>query len=553
MSVIKGSHARYWAKDRLGGDLRLETHFDGRALLCFSERPATLAAMFADLVRRFPERVAIVDERSISFGELDRLVQAIANNFAAAGVAHGDRVALFLGNCWEFLAIVLACIRLGAITVPIGTRQQSDELQFLINDSGAKVLIFEAELIERVPALASMPNLEQSFVVHGDAKSARPFADLLADASPPAAATATIAEDETAIILYTSGTTGRPKGAELTHFGIIHSALTFARCLGLDHRDRGLVAVPLSHVTGLVGVAFATMIGGGAVVIMRQAYKTPDFLALASRESISFSILVPAIYTLCVMEPGLASYDLTSWRIGCFGGAPMPVATIEMLQKKLPQLVLVNAYGATETTSPTTIMPPGEGAGHLDSVGLVVPCGEVKVVDEAGADVAPDEPGELWIKGPMVVPRYWRRPDANASEFVDGFWRSGDIGSIDAEGFVRVFDRRKDMINRAGFKIFSAEVENVLSHHEGVLECAIVGRTDPVLGERVHAFVVPRQGAVLSEEMVRDFCARHLADYKVPESVMISNEPLPRNANGKLQKNSLREIARQLLPFVRAR
>lgn len=178
---------------------------------------------------------------------------------------------------------------------------------------------------------------------------------------------------------------------------------------------------------------------------------------------------------------------------------------------------------------------------HMDSVGQVVPCGEVKVVDEDGHPVAPGEAGELWISGPMVVPGYWGLPDANRSEFINGFWRSGDIGSIDVDGFVRVFDRRKDMINRAGFKIFSAEVENVLNSLAGVVECAIVGCPDPVLGERVHAFVVAQEGVLLTANEVRDFCATKLSDYKVPEIVAIDREPLPRNANGKIQKAVLRE------------
>jgi long-chain acyl-CoA synthetase len=543
--VMREPQARFWAKDRLGGALRLETHYDGRQMASFSERPATLNDMFADLVRRFPDREAIIDERPITYRELDGLVGALAANLAAIGVGHGDRIALFLGNCWEFLAVLLACSRLGAITVPIGTRQKSEELQFLLNDCTAKVLIFEADLAANVPAQDTVASLEHLFFVHGMIDFGSPFAEFIArDRAVPV--NRTILEEETAVILYTSGTTGRPKGAELTHLGIIHSALSVARCLGLSHEDRGLVAVPLSHVTGLVGVAFSTLIAGGTVVLMRQAYKTPDFLALASREKVSFTIVVPAIYTLCVMDKNLESYDLSAWRLGCFGGAPMPVATIEMLSQKLPHLTLVNAYGATETTSPTTIMPPTEGPTHADSVGQVVPCGEVKVMSETGECVTPGVQGELWIKGPMVVPRYWRRPDANKSEFVDGFWRSGDIGSVDADGFVRVFDRRKDMINRGGFKIFSAEVENVLSHLDGVLECAIVGRADSVLGERVHAFVVPANDASLSEDLVRDFCAQRLSDYKVPETVTIRTELLPRNANGKLQKEVLREIVKNM-------
>jgi acyl-CoA synthetase (AMP-forming)/AMP-acid ligase II len=310
----------------------------------------------------------------------------------------------------------------------------------------------------------------------------------------------------------------------------------------LSENDRGIVAVPLSHVTGLVGVALSTMIAGGGVILMRQAYKTPDFLALAARERITYSILVPTIYTLCVMSPELADHDLSSWRIGCFGGAPMPVATIEMLAEKLPLLQLVNAYGATETTSPSTLMPRTQWRDHIDSVGITVPCGRIKVMDDNGMEVPRGAPGELWIAGPMVVPGYWGRPEANRSEFVDGFWRSGDIGSMDPAGFVRVFDRKKDMINRAGYKVFSAEVENVITSLDGVLECAIVGRDDPVLGQRVHAIVVVPDDSPLTVEEVRSFCAERLADYKVPETVNLRVAPLPRNANGKILKSELRSL-----------
>jgi acyl-CoA synthetase (AMP-forming)/AMP-acid ligase II len=284
------------------------------------------------------------------------------------------------------------------------------------------------------------------------------------------------------------------------------------------------------------------MIAGGCVVLMHQAYKTPDFLALASGEKITYSILVPTIYTLCVMHPKLGNYDLSSWRVGCFGGAPMPIGTIELLAKHLPQLELINAYGATETTSPTTIMPREWWRDHMDSVGQVVPYGVVKAVDDAGQAVTAGTSGELWVAGPMVIPRYWKCPDANASEFSQGFWRSGDIGSIDSEGFVRIFDRKKDMINRGGFKIFSAEVENIISRIDGVLESAIVGHADPVLGERVHAVVVVRNDHPLSEASIRDFCAERLSDYKVPDSVSIGYDPLPRNANGKIQKGLLRNL-----------
>jgi long-chain acyl-CoA synthetase len=529
-----------WADNGLGGVLRAEIHYGGRTMLCFSERPATLAAMFDDLVRRFPERPAIVEDRAISYRELDHLAATIGDNLVRLGVRRGDRIALFLGNCWEFLACVIACNRIGAIVVPIGTRQRQAELIFLLNDSDAKVLVFESELADAIPSRQDVPSLAHRLAIRGAAADARPFAELLA-ATAPATRAQDVSEEDVAVILYTSGTTGRPKGAQLTHLGIVHSALSFARCHGLKETDRGLVAVPLSHVTGLVGVALSTMITGGCVVLMRQAFRTADFLALASRERITYSILVPTIYTLCVMSPELGAYDLSAWRIGCFGGAPMPVATIEMLAEKLPHLQLLNAYGATETTSPSTIMPRTQWRSHIDSVGITVPCGQIKVVDDEGVEVPRGTPGELWIAGPMVVPGYWRRADANESEFVDGFWRSGDIGAMDGDGFIRVLDRKKDMINRGGFKIFSAEVENVISSLEGVLECAIIGCADPVLGERVKAIVVVPDNSPLTTESVQRFCAERLSDYKVPEMVTIRTLPLPRNANGKIQKPELRK------------
>ncbi|MHC4046676.1 class I adenylate-forming enzyme family protein [Bradyrhizobium sp. 23AC] len=402
--------------DSAAAHRRPEVHYDGRTMLCFPERPATLVQMFGDLVRCFPNRPAIVEDRIISYRELDELVMAIS---ARLGVTQGDCVALFLGNCWEFLTCVIACNRIGVIVVPIGTRQRQAELTFLLNDSGAKALIFESDLSDAVPAQQDVPSLTHRFVIRGVAPHARPFEELLA---PPGPTTQVerVSEEDVAVILYTSGTTGRPKGAQLTHLGIIHSALTFARCHGLNETDRALVAVPLSHVTGLVGIALSAMIVGGCVVLMRQAFKTGDFLALASRERITYSILVPTIYTLCAMLPELENHDLSAWRIGCFGGAPMPVATIEMLAARLPRLELLNAYGATETTSPATIMPRTQWRGHIDSVGMSVPCGRIKVVDDNGIEVPRGTPGELWIAGPMVVPGYWRRPDANQSEFVDG-------------------------------------------------------------------------------------------------------------------------------------
>ncbi len=530
---------RFWSGRT--GETAQEIHYDGRVVRCYAERPADLAAMFADLAVRSPAREAVVaGDTRLSFADLDARVVRIAGGLAGLGVGSGDRVALLLDNGWEFVAALLACNRIGAICVPIGIRQRRAELEFLLTDCGAKVVIHEAALAENVPAAESVPDLTHRFSVGGTSDGAQPFEALLA--ADPIDASASRDPEAVAVILYTSGTTGRPKGAMLTHFGIVQSALAFSRCLSFTQDERALAAIPLSHVSGLVGIFYSTLIAGGALVAMRAGYKVPDLLTLAAHERVTYTIMVPALYTLAVMQPDLGGYDLTAWRIGCFGGAPMPEATIARLARQLPNLVLVNAYGATETTSPTTIMPPGLNPDHPDSVGQVVPCGRVEIRSEDGAVLPPGETGELWISGPMVVPGYWNRPEANREGFVDGAWRSGDIGTVDADGFVKVFDRLKDMINRAGYKVFSAEVENVLNHHPEIVEAAVVGRPDPVLGERVHAFVRPVEGSALDEEAVRAFCAERLSDYKVPESVTLTADPLPRNANGKLQKPALRAL-----------
>jgi O-succinylbenzoic acid--CoA ligase len=270
----------------------------------------------------------------------------------------------------------------------------------------------------------------------------------------------------------------------------------------------------------------ATVRCAGTLIVLPE-FKARAFLELAARERMTHTLIVPAMYNLCLLDPDFAKFDLSSWRLGAYGGAPMPAATIAALAQKLPGLALMNAYGATETTSPATLMPPVETAHRRDSVGLAVPGAEIKVVDD-----------ELWIRGPMVVSGYWNDPGATAREFTDGFWHSGDVGSIDGEGFVRVLDRKKDMINRGGFKVYTAEVESALAEHPAIAESAVVGYACPVLGERVQAFVVVTNN--VDQDALREFCAQRLSDYKVPEKFTLRREPLPRNANGKILKRELR-------------
>ena len=253
----------------------------------------------------------------------------------------------------------------------------------------------------------------------------------------------------------------------------------------------------------------------------------------------TYSLMVPAMYNLCLLRPDFAQRDLSGWRVGAYGGAPMPVATIMTLANTVPSLMLMNCYGSTETTSPATLMPPGQTAAHNDTVGTALACADIRVMDDAGRELPPDQLGEIWIRGPMTARGYWDNPLGSAASFTAGYWHSGDIGAIDAHGYVKVVDRMKDMINRGGYKIYTIEVENALYEHPAVQECAVVSKPCPVLGERVHAFVALKSSGVTAEAL-KEFCKVRLSDYKVPESFTLSDAPLMRNANGKLQKQLMR-------------
>ncbi|MEO5863021.1 MAG: class I adenylate-forming enzyme family protein [Burkholderiales bacterium] len=522
--------------------IRYESHFGSRVIRCFSQRPISLDQVFRRSAERFPAEDAIVggNGERITYGALDDRVSRVAAALAARELGAGERIALLVGNDPAFVITLLAAARLNAITVPLNIREQTPELEFTLNQCGAKMIVHEASLTARLPAPDAVPELKLRFAINGDAPGSEAFAALeLADANKITPAIVT--EEDVAVILYTSGTTGKPKGAMLTHFNLIHTQLHYEICMGLTAGARSLLAVPASHVTGLAAIILTMIHCGGCTVMMRE-FKAKACLELLARERVSHSIMVPAMYNLCLLQPDFESYDLSAFRCGGYGGAPMPEATIATLAKKLPQLMLINAYGSTETTSPATVMPPGLGATHADSVGQVVPCGDVRVMDDQGREVPRGESGELWIGGPMVAPGYWNNPAATQASFTGGYWRSGDIGSMDAEGFVRIHDRMKDMINRGGYKVYSAEVENVMSHHPLVIESAIVPVPDPVLGEKVQAFVV-RRDAKLNVDDLRRFCAAHLSDYKVPDFFTLRDEPLPRNANGKILKRELRDLA----------
>src|SRR6202453_1482742 len=477
---------------------RTELHYGSRMIRCFVERPKSVHEMLANAVARRPQGLALIcGEERLGYAEFDALVGEAAGGLRALGVEKGDRVAMVLGNSIEFVVVLFAVARLGAVSVPLNIRHTLAENSHIIGDCEAKVVVHEFDLANRVPMAGALPSLKHALPLRHEGGPM--LAELRVGA--PVLTAEGVGEEETATILYTSGTTGRPKGAMLTHLSIAHSVIHYRWTMGLTEDDIGLLAVPMNHVTGLIALV---------------------------------------LFNLCLLAPNFDTAELSHWRVSGYGGAIMPEATCERIAEKLPKLKLLNCYGATETTSPAAIMPPEHTVARKEFVGLAVSCGDILVMDPDEVEAPYGQSGEIYIGGPMVVPGYFNNTQATEREFSAGYWKSGDLGIMDEKGYLRVIDRIKDVINRGGFKVYASEVENVLLEHPAIVEVAVVAGPCPVLGERVHAFVVLRD-AVEEAELQRH-CADLLSDFKVPETFRQLEGALPRNANGKVLKRRLRDI-----------
>ncbi|WP_163851439.1 class I adenylate-forming enzyme family protein [Pseudooceanicola aestuarii] len=521
--------------------------YGDRIVPCHADCPENLDRMLADIARAHGARPALQDGvRRLSYAELaDRVAQEAAG-LAAHGIAAGDRVAVFLGNRLEFVTTLFALWRLGAVAVPIGIRQAADELAFMLGQCGAVALMHERDLADRVPEAAAIPTV-RLLIECADTREVPVLADRGAIAHADLAGAARqiapspAGDEDPACIMYTSGTTGRPKGAVLTHLGFWHTARNYRDRFGYTAEDRMLLVIPITHISGLLA-GLTVMMNVGGLVVLERNFKAATTLDVLEREAITAAVLVPAMYNLLLLEPDLGARDLSAWRVGHFGGAAMAETSITQLAQTLPQLQLLNGFGSTETTSAVSLTEPARRHAHLDSVGTLLPCVDIRVLDEAGREVPPGENGELWIRSPGNASGYWDNPEATRKNFVAGYWRSGDIGSVDAERYLRVHDRIKDMINRGGFKVYCVELENVIHAFPGVVEVAAVGTPCPVLGERVHVFVHGTEP--IDPEALRAHVRTQLADYKTPDFVTQTDDPLPRNLNGKLSKVPLRERAR---------
>lgn len=496
----------------------------------YEERPSSIAEFIHQSAVKYPEKIAISSEKgSITYREFERL----AKNLAAylqneLHIRKGDRVASLIGNSLEFPVVCYACAILGAIMVPINTKLSKEEVTYILRHSGSRTILHQELLQEKI---TDTPQLESHHeITH--------LIQKVASANVVNLRKADVGETDAAFILYTSGTTGRPKGAVISHINVIHSIMNYQNILNSNDTLSTVIAVPMFHVTGLVGQLLHQFYNGGTVYSMER-YQNDAYMDLVLRHKINFLFNVPTIFIMMSTSRKFRENDFSFVRKVAYGGSPIYLQTFETIKQAFPNADLHNAYGSTETTSPATIMPIYYDDSKVRSCGRPVPVADIKVIDENGDELTAGRTGELYIRGPMVVEGYWDNEEANLKNFTDGYWHSGDLGMIDEDGFVYILDRKKDMINRGGEKIFSIEVEDVLKTHPEINEAAVIGEPDAVFGERVKAYIVSHSLNPDDVEVIRKFCLKHLAKFKVPESIEFLDE-LPRNASGKILKTALK-------------
>jgi acyl-CoA synthetase (AMP-forming)/AMP-acid ligase II len=503
--------------------------------------PHHLFDLLALRAERLPGRPAVATETgALSYADLHRQAEAAAAGLAGLGLRKGDRVALLLSNIPEFAIAYFACARLGAIVVPMNTRLQTPELAHILRDSGAAAMVAEPAFWPTLGPALRQAGGARTLIAAGEgyAQEWYRFADLL-EASPAALPPPALEPGDLAHILYTSGTTGLPKGAMVTHANAFANCRNCQTVYRLDEASVTLVAVPLFHVTGLHSQLLALMWAGGCTALLRH-YKTDEVIRLLAHHRATYFITAPTILVLMLMSPRLGEHDLSSLTMITYGGGPIAPDTVKELKRRFPGAQCIQVYGLTETSSLSTVHPDALALEKATSVGA--PCAgvRVRIVDEALHDVPPGAVGEIAIAGPNVVPGYWNNAEATAHAIRDGWLLTGDLGTLDAEGFLYLMDRKKDMISRGGEKVYSKEVEDVLYAHPAVLEAALYGVPDRVFGEVPRAAVVLRPGAAATEDEIRRFCSARVAEYKVPTSVRFVPE-LPKNPNGKILKRVLTE------------
>ena len=481
----------------------------------------TLGRWIRDRARTTPGRVAI-DFRGAetTYGELDERSDRLAAGLLEAGLTRGDRVATLTGTSPEHVVVFFACAKAGLILMPLNTRLAPSELRFQLEDAEPAVLLRSDELAELAASLHDRTaGLE----------------DLVADSNYLAGPE----DDDGLLLVYTSGTTGTPKGALLTHANCFWTNLSFDRVAGVGGEDTVLQVLPQFHVGGW-NVQPLLAWWKGATVVLEPAFEPARALQLIAEKHVTTMMGVPATYLFLAQEPGFATADLWTLRRAVVGGAPMPEALLETWHAR--GVEIVQGYGLTEAAPNVLCLPPEDAARKRGFAGKPYPHVDVALRDpETGRILDGAAEGELLVRGPNVFAGYWRNPEATAAAFADGWLLTGDVAARDEDGYYRIVGRTKDMVISGGENVYPAEIENVLHEHEAVAEAAVVGVPDERWGEVCLAFVVLRSDA--SEEQLIEYCRGRLARYKVPKGVRFV-ESLPRNALNKVVKSELLELAR---------
>jgi len=527
-------------------------------------------AMWRDSLRRAGDQPLIYYADTVhTLAEVDSASDALAVALASRGVRQGDRVVLYLQNVPQFVVGLLATWKLGGVVVPVNPMLKERELSYVLADSGATALIclqelwasVAAKVVEDSPvsvAVTTSPldhvpvdlppsrlSLPLRTVQRVETPGAADLLTLVAQHRGQRPGPVELAPSDVAALTYTSGTTGDPKGAMNTHGNVVFTAQVFRDWLGLGTDDTCLAGAPLFHVTGLIGHAAVAMLVP-MPLILGYRFDPATMNDLAERHNATYTVMAITAYTAMMNDPSIRAHDLSALSKVYSCGAPIAPSLVERFERAVGPYIH-NIYGLTETTGPSHAVPLGRRApvdpatGAL-SIGVPVPGTAVRVLDDNGDEVPVGQIGELAISGPGVVPGYWHRPDATDAALPGGEMRTGDVGFMDDQGWFYLVDRKKDMINTAGYKVWPREVEDVLMGHQAVKEAAVIGVPDPYRGETVKAFVSLRDGASSTPEELIAFCRDNLAAYKYPRVVEICDD-LPKTLTGKVLRRQLRTPA----------
>ncbi len=495
-------------------------------------------AVLAHHASRTPDKpLTIFEGEVVTYGEMATRAAALASGLHEHGVGGGDVVGLLSYNCPEFLETIFAANFLGAIAMPINWRLAAPEVRYILEHSEARALVCDASLVEL--ANDATKGMEHSLVRVSVAASAASGWLALADARRASDRTAArAAGDDVHRLMYTSGTTGRPKGVMITHANLAWKNFAHVVEFGFTGADLGLACGPLYHV-GALDLTTTSLIAAGATVIVHRVFDAAAVVDELERSRVTTVWLAPAMVNAIMALPDVDGRDLSSVRVIINGGEKMPIPLIERLQRTFPSAWFADAYGLTETVSGDTFLDRDSIVTKLGSVGRPCLYLELDIWDDDGASVAAGERGEIVMRGPKVFKGYWRDPDATATAFKGGWFHTGDIGERDDDGYLFIVDRLKDMIVSGGENIAGSEVERVLYEHDAVLEAAVVGRPDERWGEVPVAYVVLRAGAEVSADTLIEHCRGQLARFKVPKDITFL-DALPRNPSGKVLKRELR-------------